>query len=119
MPTNVPLIGKDKPLFLNPVDADKIGHYRKREVRKSITADSEVIRAFLRKKMRLPSFLEAGPRKFLLGDPAAVKAGIIITGGLAPGIHHVIHSIVDRHWNTYGIKAGEHRGVFGIRESYK
>lgn len=48
------------------------------------------------------SFPEAGPREILRypspGHPHLLKVGILVSGGIAPGINAVISGIVNRHW---------------------
>ena len=43
------------------------------------------------------SFLEAGPRRNLMELGRAVHAGIVVSGGIAPGVNAVIDGIVQRH----------------------
>jgi len=44
------------------------------------------------------TFLEAGPREMLLhGTQPVLHVGIVVTGGIAPGINAVIAGLVDRH----------------------
>ncbi|MBN1417797.1 MAG: 6-phosphofructokinase [Planctomycetes bacterium] len=46
--------------------------------------------------------LEAGPRRRLLFDPAErLRVGIVVSGGIAPGINAVINAIVERHHLYY------------------
>lgn len=53
------------------------------------------VRCLQRQKL---TFLEAGPRK-VLAFPAGIrlKIGIVVSGGIAPGINAVISGIVERH----------------------
>jgi 6-phosphofructokinase 1 len=78
----------------------------------------ELLARFRRKNLDIPSFLEAGPRARLRFDPHIVRAAIVTTGGLAPGLHCVIHSIVKRHCQTYRIGTAEGK-IFGVHNSFE
>jgi len=101
----------------NPISEKIIGLYRPPDARKAVIADMDLMDAFRKGNLRLPSFLEAGPRKELYFDPGTIHAAIVTTGGLAPGLHAVIHSIVKRHHNTYGLRANAR--IFGVYNSFK
>lgn len=106
----------DKPTHENVISEDILGVFRPDTARKAVIADMELLHAFEKKGLAIPSFLEAGPRKFLRHDPQGVRAAIVTTGGLAPGLHCVIHSIVNRH-RTYHM--AQHGKVFGVYNSYR
>jgi len=116
LPTDVFPIGQ--PIIKNPVSAEKVGVYRDFGQRKSVTADMDVIGEFAGKSKLVPSFLEAGPHQLLYHDPQSVRAAIVTSGGLAPGLNCVVHSIVTRHWNTYSINEAKRGGVFGIYDGF-
>ncbi|MCX6620781.1 MAG: 6-phosphofructokinase [Acidobacteria bacterium] len=78
----------------------------------------ELLNGFQSNGVPLPAFLEAGPRAELRHDFQKVRAAIVTTGGLAPGLHCVIHSIVKRHTHTYPIDRAAGR-VFGVYNSFK
>ena len=103
----------------NPCLQKKIGRYRNELNRKSVTANMEVINKCIEEKKTVPSFLEAGPRKILFHNPKNLKVAIVTTGGLAPGLNCVVHSIVKRHCATYEITKSKQFGVYGINESFK
>jgi 6-phosphofructokinase 1 len=116
-PTEVSTVGL--PVIRNPVSENKLGLYRKPTDRKAVTADMDMIDRFQsRWKRSVPSFLEAGPREFLYHDPQSVRAAVVTSGGLAPGLNSVIHSIVSRHWNTYSVNEAKRGGVFGVRNGF-
>jgi 6-phosphofructokinase 1 len=56
----------------------------------------------------------AGPREFILFEPAKVHAGIVTCGGLCPGLNNVIRAIVMTLWHSYGV-----RRISGIRYGYQ
>ncbi len=120
--TEVPIL--IKPTFPNPAGEDILGTYREMKRRKALTADMEVIEAFAKSSKSLPSFAEAGPRKDL-AFPVPTKrhemlrVGIVTTGGLAPGLNSVIHSIVERHMTTYHELLGQGGEVWGFLDSFK
>lgn len=114
--THVPMIANE-PTFKNVISPDILGLFRPDTARKAVIADMELLRAFKEKGREVPSFLEAGPRELLCHNPQRVRAAIVTTGGLAPGLHCVIHGIVKRHCKTYEI--AEHGRVFGVYNSYR
>ena len=113
--TNIKIIGA-KPITPNSVSEDILGFFRPPTARKAVSADMNLLSAFQEKKLAIPSFLEAGPRADLRHDPRNVRVAIVTTGGLAPGLHSVIHSIVKRHCDTYSIN--NDGSVFGVYDSF-
>ena len=91
----------------HPLKQGEIGYYRKETA--SIVADarsgwrqgpSAQAEDLLTRTFTLP---EAGPREFLchpLEDRTDLRVGILVSGGIAPGINAVIDGIVSRH-NEY------------------
>lgn len=94
---------------------DDLGLFRSPDSRMAVLPDIKSLEDWQRKGLEVPSFLEAGPRRDLRFDPHEVHAAIVTTGGLAPGLHCVIHSIVKRHHHTYGISRGK---VYGVYNSF-
>jgi 6-phosphofructokinase 1 len=115
-PSEVSLLGE--PYIPNPRSEDELGRYRPFTARKAVTADMGAINEWMKKEKPIPSFLEAGPRALLFHSPQRVRAAIVTTGGLAPGLNCVVHSIVNRHCNTYHINENTGGGVFGVYESF-
>ena len=95
--TTVPEVDRGFEMTLPSEMQDKLGRFRRRDSRKAVIADMELLARFQKTELIVPSFLEAGPRVQLKFDPRDVHAAIVTTGGLAPGLHCVIHSIVKRH----------------------
>ncbi len=97
----------ENPAKANPLKQGEIGYYRKETA--SIVADARSGRRqgpsaeaedLLTRTFTLP---EAGPREFLchpLEDRTNLRVGILVSGGIAPGINAVIDGIVSRH-NEY------------------
>lgn len=56
----------------------------------------------------------AGPREFIYFDPSKVKAGIVTSGGLCPGINDVIRSLVMELYFRYGV-----RNIIGIKYGFQ
>lgn len=107
-----------KKIIDNPISENILGYYRNRSSRKAIIVDNDTLDNFREIKLKEPSFLEAGSRKELWFDPNCVRAAIVTTGGLAPGLHCVIHSIVKRHYTPYAL--GNNKGrIFGVRNSFQ
>lgn len=113
--TSIPMVNR-RP-HPNPVAQDVLGMFREPEARKAVIADSDLLRRFTEAGLGLPAFLEAGPRAFLQYDPQRVRAAIVTTGGLAPGLNAVVHSIVKRHIHTYSSRANGK--VLGVYNSFK
>jgi 6-phosphofructokinase 1 len=107
-----------KPERSNSVGEDMLGLYRRPAARKAVIADMELLESFVSAGLPVPSFLEAGPRETLRFDPQRVRAAVVTTGGLAPGLHCVVHSIVKRHAHTYSLAHGFGK-VFGVYDSFK
>jgi 6-phosphofructokinase 1 len=112
----------EKPSKKNNVSQDILGLFRSEKASMAVIADTELLSRFKEKKLKEqkiepPTFLEAGPRAYLRHDPLRVRIAIVTTGGLAPGLHCVIHSIVKRH-HIYQIDQA-HGRIFGVYNSYK
>lgn len=101
----------------NSYSQNHLGLFRPRESRKIVTVDTSLIEQFRAKSLEIPSFLEAGPRDQLKFSPQNVRAAIVCAGGVAPGIHSVIHGIVKRHCDTYSIS--QQGKIFGVYNSFK
>lgn len=101
----------------NDCDEKKVGKYRSSEM-KCVTTDLEVIGKCIKDGKPIPTFLLAGPRERLFHDPQTVRVAIVTTGGLAPGLNCVVHSIVKRHWDTYNINKAKGGEVYGVHESF-
>jgi 6-phosphofructokinase 1 len=108
----------DKPVLANPVGQEILGLFRDPEARKAVIADMGLLSSFRDSGLSIPSFLEAGPRAKLRHDPRRIRAAIVTTGGLAPGLHDVIHSIVKRHVHTYSLNQDSGH-VLGIYNGFK
>jgi 6-phosphofructokinase 1 len=115
-PTGVTLVGE--PGIPNPRSEEEVGKYRPTDATKAVTADMTVIDKCIKEGWPVPAFLEAGPRALLFHPPQKVRAAIVTTGGLAPGLNGVVHSIVKRHCDTYHVNDNEGGGVFGVYESF-
>lgn len=94
---------------INPVSEEMIGAYRDVDPNTGETKDPRVVPAALSEyhpedgskcltRLKL-TFPEAGPRKSLLYPRAdrPLKVGIVVSGGIAPGINAVIAGIIKRH----------------------
>ncbi len=97
----------------NKLGEELLGRFCDPGTRMALTADLAQIRAFEETGQGIPSFLEAGPRKLLRYSPEKTSVAIVTTGGLCPGLHRVIHSIVTRHY-LYGTGS-----VYGVYDSFK
>jgi 6-phosphofructokinase 1 len=116
LPTRIATVGAaERP---NLVPEGEVGKFRSPEARKLVTADADIIAELTAKATPLPAFLEAGPRAFLHHDPRRVRAAIVTTGGLAPGLNSVVHSIVKRHFHTYELNEALQGVVYGVYDSF-
>lgn len=87
----------------NPISYKQIGKYREDSARVVIDARVDSIETFVHGENfphSLPTLLEAGPRGKLIIpglDLDELKIGILVSGGIAPGINAVIDGIFSRH----------------------
>lgn len=121
----VPLEGRCEP---NPLDPQKFGEHRSDEV--AVCVDARIARESDNSNSQPPflstqslTFPEAGPRKTIL-HKQAIRAGVLVSGGIAPGINAVISGIVERHaryqesWKEKGDK--EHSVIIkGFIEGFR
>ncbi len=82
----------------NKLPQKEIGAFRPRDAR--VLAKALTVQASAESGVKEFTLQEAGPRKELYypGDSSALKVGIIVSGGIAPGINAVIDGIVQRHF---------------------
>lgn len=128
---------KDWKGYKNPIHTDVIGFYRDDDAKILVDArsiyhcpatDGKEQLCLLDKKL---TFSEAGPRdilRFPPSDKTHLKVGILVSGGIAPGINAVISGIVERHKLYARPKPKERRQkkiqskynlqVFGIRNGF-
>ena len=100
---NVHTLGDRKvhsPLGLSTARGDDIPAYVPDDAR--VLFDVELIPG--QEPDRKRSFEKAGPREMLFFDPKDVRAAIVTSGGLCPGINNVIRSIVLQLTYKYGVK---------------
>lgn len=86
----------------NPLDKGRVkkryGSFRSDDSRINVDARQvETIEGCNNEQLTFP---EAGPRAKIIKTPNVLKIGILVSGGIAPGINSVIAEIVDRH-QTY------------------
>ncbi len=112
LPTEVARLGPAT--FPNPEPESRVGTFRSPDSRRAVLADMDFIMSFVNEGKPVPSLLEAGPRKHLYFNPATVRAAIVTSGGVAPGLNRVVHSIVNRHCQTYGLDSSQDGAVFGV-----
>ena len=110
--TEVPRIGPAE--IPNPQSEDRVGLFRAETSRRAVLADIEYINTFVAEGKPVPGFLEAGPRKMHHFDGRTVRVAIVTSGGIAPGLNRVVHSIVLRHCSTYGCHESHGGVVYGV-----
>ena len=106
-----------EPSIDNPCNENRVGRFRLADAKECVTTDWETINKLKSAEKSIPAFLAAGPRRLLFHDPQKVRAAIVTTGGIAPGLNSVIHSIVKRHHDVYGLLSGKGK-VFGVQDSF-
>lgn len=102
-----PQVTKQEAAIQNRVTEKIIGKYRTFDPRiivdvrthspADVAGDESKDQALKDEARRSMTFPEAGPREMLSYDPMNVRVGILVSGGIAPGINAVIDGIVDRH----------------------
>jgi 6-phosphofructokinase 1 len=110
--TNIERLGP--PELDNPVSEQMLGVFRPDDSRRAVLADMDYINLFASSGRQVPGFIEAGPRRKLYFDPRSARAAIVTSGGIAPGLNRVIHSIVQRHYNVYGCDINAGGAVYGV-----
>jgi 6-phosphofructokinase 1 len=119
LPTKWPMLEQPKELpSENPLKVAMVGRYQ--EGRVLVAADDRVgLDGVLKKEMY---FEQAGPRTMvaLPADKKNLTAGVLVVGGIAPGINAVIAGIVQRHCR-YANEGGYPAGltVYGFRSGFK
>src|SRR5687768_15344917 len=100
----------------NDRDQRKVGKFKSEKDRRSVTKGAELLEGWFTQHKKIPTFLVAGPRdQIAFKEKTPVRAAIVTTGGSAPGLNRVIHSIVQRH-DAYG---KERRGkIWGVQDSF-
>jgi 6-phosphofructokinase 1 len=101
--------------FPNHCDQRNVGKFRDPNDKRVVTTDWNIMERY--KKPELPRFLVAGPRRHLAFDPKTVQAAVVTTGGSAPGLNCVIHSIVKRHHATYELPRT--LPIKGVHDSFR
>ena len=123
-PREWPRVPKNESTKENPIDISEIGLYRDWDYKNAKRRDEDpqvVVAAltdfqtsgFITQKLTFP---EAGPRKYLYypcNDDGKLTVGIMVSGGIAPGINSVIAGIVERHF-LYAEK-GEYKKKLRVR----
>lgn len=97
----------------NPLPEEDIGSYREEDAK--VLVDT---RAHFGARIQKLTFREAGPRKYLSYqlDDNTLKIGVIVSGGIAPGINAVIDGIFSRH-NKYA--KGYDVEILGYLEGFR
>ena len=98
----------------NPQTEEQLGLFRPEDSRRAVLADMDYIDMFISAGKRVPGFPEAGPRRKLFFEPKTVRAAIVTSGGVAPGLNRVTHAIVQRHHATYGCDISRGGAIFGV-----
>jgi 6-phosphofructokinase 1 len=99
----------------NDCDPKKVGQFKSADDRRSVTKDAGLLQVWIKKGPVIPTFLVAGPRDYLGFRKRPVHVAIVTTGGSAPGLNRVIHSIVKRHHETYRERLGN---IYGVKDSF-
>ena len=114
---NVKSLGESKfisPLNLSENDGDKVANYIKDDERIFAINSNYELDYLKSKKIEMPSFEKAGPRKNLFFKPGETVSAIVTCGGLCPGLNAVIRSIVLMNFFRYKNKV-----VYGIKYGFQ
>ena len=111
--TDIPTLGEAK--IISPLTRrTKSGEPEKRFVsdKARIIVDVEVdhLEDAQKKKKKIISFDQAGPREKIYFDPSKLKCAIATCGGLCPGLNDIIRSIVLELYHIYNVKT-----IYGIK----
>jgi 6-phosphofructokinase 1 len=112
LPTTVETVGAAA--LKNPQPESRVGSFRRPDSRRVVLSDLDYIMSFVNAGKPVPSLLEAGPREMLHFDPTTVRAAIVTSGGVAPGLNRIVHAIVNRHFDTYKLDPARGGAVFGV-----
>lgn len=127
-PHMIPRARSSNPVKVQTAERQEmLGRFRDpNQDRKCLTDDMDIIRFYIHElNEEPPSFVEAGPRKYLYYDPETVRVAVLTSGGIAPGLNTVVETIVRRHYEAYGLKEGPpplgkilgfQRGFIGLEE---
>jgi 6-phosphofructokinase 1 len=99
----------------NGSDERKVGKFKSSNDRRSVTKGFELLQRWFSEYQQIPTFLVAGPRDYLGFKQRKVHAAIVTSGGTAPGLNMVSHSIVQRHHKTYEDRLGD---IYGVQDSF-
>lgn len=97
----------------NPLDPDIYGAFRSDEAAVLVDARTQVPREHGTEL----TFPEAGPRKKVI-VANRMKVGVLVSGGIAPGINAVISGIVERQ-HRYATALNRHVDVVGLVEGFR
>ena len=98
------------PLGLSTISGDDIADYVHDDARVLFDVEARGD-APIRHDLR---FEKAGPRQQIFFDPAKIRAGIVTSGGLCPGINNVIRGLVLELHHKYRVKE-----IFGFRYGFE
>ncbi len=94
--------------------------FNQKNDRAYVTNEKAIWRNFRRRFRRSPpTFMLARPSKMLRRKPGEIRVAIITGGGIASGLNRVIHSIVRRHYEMYGLNERQGGIVYGIRDGFR
>ncbi len=124
-PREWPTVEKGNRTEPNPIPESEIGLYRDwdRNIEASKESDPQVTSAALSEyisKYHL-TFPEAGPRKFLYyptREDRKLTIGILVSGGIAPGVNSVISGIVERQFLYAGRGNEETLQILGYQNGF-
>ncbi len=81
----------EQALVRNPLDPPHYGVHRADD--SAICVDARLSAS----TMRPLSFLEAGPRRTIVDPRNELRVGVLVSGGIAPGLNALLSAIIDRH----------------------
>ena len=103
----------------NPLPEERIGKYRRQDAQ--VIVDVRYNQLDKPSSSPTPTLLEAGPRELLLlPDSEQLNVGILVSGGIAPGINAVINAIVNRHELYQEMSTAKYSlHIYGYRDGFR
>ncbi len=111
--TQIPTLGEAKissPLKKNTKPGEPAKRFVSDDARIIVDVQMDRLEPRRKKKQKIISFDQAGPREKIYFDPSKVKCAIATCGGLCPGLNDIIRSIVLELYHIYNVKT-----IYGIR----
>lgn len=111
--TDIPTLGEAKitsPLTRRTKSGEPEKRFVSDKARIIVDVQMDHLEDTQKKKKKIISFDQAGPREKIYFDPSKLKCAIATCGGLCPGLNDIIRSIVLELYHIYNVKT-----IYGIK----